>query len=38
MSAGVQIAPFDITLDGKRYGQLFDFIPLGQEPKAAPAP
>lgn len=25
---GVQIAPFDITLDGKRYGELFDFILL----------
>ena len=23
---GVQIVPLDITLDGKRYGQLFDFI------------
>jgi glyoxylase-like metal-dependent hydrolase (beta-lactamase superfamily II) len=25
---GVQIAPFDITLDGHRYGELFDFILL----------
>ncbi len=23
---GVQIVPFDITLDGKRYGELFDFL------------
>ncbi len=26
VSRGVQIVPFDITLDGKRYGQLFDFL------------
>ncbi|MCA9046917.1 MAG: hypothetical protein KDA69_21480, partial [Planctomycetaceae bacterium] len=25
-STGVQLIPFDITLDGKRYGQLFDFL------------
>ena len=25
-SPGVQIVPFNITLDGKRHGQLFDFI------------
>jgi glyoxylase-like metal-dependent hydrolase (beta-lactamase superfamily II) len=24
--AGVQMFPFDITLDGKRYGELFDFL------------
>lgn len=24
--SGVQIVPFDITLDGKRYGELFDFL------------
>jgi hypothetical protein len=24
--AGVQMIPFDITLDGKHYGQLFDFL------------
>jgi len=35
LPAGVQIAPFDITLDGKRHGELFDFILLG---KAAPKP
>jgi glyoxylase-like metal-dependent hydrolase (beta-lactamase superfamily II) len=29
--AGVQIAPFDITLDGKRYGELFDFIIQAKE-------
>jgi hypothetical protein len=28
---GVQIVPFDITLDGKRYGELFDFVVLGNE-------
>lgn len=28
---GVQIAPFDITLDGKHHGELFDFILLGNE-------
>jgi glyoxylase-like metal-dependent hydrolase (beta-lactamase superfamily II) len=28
---GVQIVPFDITLDGKRYGEWFDFIVLGKE-------
>ncbi|MCF7847688.1 MAG: MBL fold metallo-hydrolase [Kiritimatiellales bacterium] len=26
---GVQIVPFDITLDGRRHGELFDFILLG---------
>jgi glyoxylase-like metal-dependent hydrolase (beta-lactamase superfamily II) len=26
ISAGVQIVPFDITLDGHRYGELFDFL------------
>ena len=30
ISAGVQIVPFDISLDGKRYGELFDFIVLGR--------
>jgi glyoxylase-like metal-dependent hydrolase (beta-lactamase superfamily II) len=28
---GVQIVPFDITLNGKRYGELFDFVVLGKE-------
>lgn len=28
---GVQMVPMDITLDGKRYGELFDFIVLGRE-------
>lgn len=28
---GVQIVPFDITLDGKRYGELFDFLILGRD-------
>ena len=26
VASGVQIVPFDITLDGKRYGELFDFL------------
>ncbi|MEZ6091549.1 MAG: MBL fold metallo-hydrolase [Pirellulaceae bacterium] len=26
LPSGIQIAPFDITLDGKRKGQLFDFV------------
>jgi uncharacterized heparinase superfamily protein len=26
VAPGVQIVPFDITLDGKRYGELFDFL------------
>ena len=26
LPAGVQMVPMDITLDGRRYGQLFDFI------------
>jgi glyoxylase-like metal-dependent hydrolase (beta-lactamase superfamily II) len=26
ISQGVQIVPFDITLDGKQYGELFDFL------------
>jgi glyoxylase-like metal-dependent hydrolase (beta-lactamase superfamily II) len=38
LPAGVLIAPFDITLDGKRYGELFDFILLGKEPIGAPTP
>ena len=28
LPAGVQMVPFDITLDGKRYGELFDFVLL----------
>ena len=28
---GVQIAPFDITLDGHRYGELFDFTLLANQ-------
>jgi len=32
LPAGVQMVPLDITLDGKRYGQLFDFIVQGKEP------
>lgn len=31
LPAGVQMVPMDITLDGKRYGELFDFIVLGRE-------
>ena len=29
---GVLIAPLDITLDGKRYGELFDFMLRVREP------
>ncbi len=29
--AGVQIVPFDITLDERRYGQLFDFMVMAKE-------
>jgi glyoxylase-like metal-dependent hydrolase (beta-lactamase superfamily II) len=29
--AGVQIVPFDITLDERRYGQLFDFMVMARE-------
>ncbi|HYF36854.1 MAG TPA: MBL fold metallo-hydrolase, partial [Prosthecobacter sp.] len=29
---GLQIAPFDITLDNKRYGELFDFVVQAKEP------
>lgn len=35
--AGVQIAPFDITLDGRHYGELFDFILMAKEPSPPPA-
>ena len=28
---GVQIVPFDITLDGRRHGELFDFVVRGRE-------
>lgn len=31
LPAGVQMVPLDITLDGKRNGQLFDFIVLSPE-------
>ena len=31
LPAGVQMVPMDITLDGKRYGELFDFVVLGRE-------
>jgi hypothetical protein len=31
LPAGVQMVPLDITLDGKRYGQLFDFIVQAKE-------
>jgi glyoxylase-like metal-dependent hydrolase (beta-lactamase superfamily II) len=31
LPAGVQMVPMDITLDGKRYGQLFDFIIQAKE-------
>lgn len=29
--AGVQLVPMDITLDGRRYGQLFDFVIKAKE-------
>ncbi|MEK6258358.1 MAG: hypothetical protein AABP62_07030 [Planctomycetota bacterium] len=28
---GVHIVPFDITLDGKRHGELFDFLIRAKE-------
>ncbi|MEM7230921.1 MAG: MBL fold metallo-hydrolase [Planctomycetota bacterium] len=31
---GLQIVPFDITLDGKRYGELFDFLLRGSARKS----
>jgi hypothetical protein len=31
--AGVQMVPMNITLDGRRYGQLFDFIIQAKEPE-----
>ncbi len=31
LPSAVQIVPFDITLDGRRYGELFDFTVLGRE-------
>ena len=33
LPAGVQMVPMDITLDGKRHGQLFDFIIQAKEPE-----
>ena len=30
LPVGVQMVPMDITLDGKRQGQLFDFIVQGK--------
>lgn len=35
---GVLIAPFDITLDGKHYGELFDFLLMAKEPPPPPKP
>lgn len=32
LPSGVQMVPLNITLDGKRYGQLFDFIVQATEP------
>ncbi len=32
LPAGVQMIPMDITLDGRRYGQLFDFVIQAREP------
>ena len=36
--AGVLIAPMDITLDGKKYGELFDFLLLNRPPEPQGAP
>jgi glyoxylase-like metal-dependent hydrolase (beta-lactamase superfamily II) len=36
LAEGVQMVPFDITLDGKRYGELFDFLIRGREDSASP--
>jgi glyoxylase-like metal-dependent hydrolase (beta-lactamase superfamily II) len=33
LPAGVQLVPMDITLDGRHYGQLFDFIIQAREPE-----
>ncbi len=33
---GVNIIPFDITLDGKRYGELFDFLIQAEQNASAP--
>ncbi|MDI1311103.1 MBL fold metallo-hydrolase [Prosthecobacter sp.] len=33
LPAGVQLVPMDITLDGRQYGQLFDFIIQAREPE-----
>jgi hypothetical protein len=30
VAAGLQMVPFDITLDGKHYGELFDFLLLAR--------
>jgi hypothetical protein len=30
---GLQIVPFDITLDGKPFGELFDFLVQGNDSK-----
>lgn len=32
VSPGVRMVPFDITLDGERYGELFDFLILAKPP------
>lgn len=34
--AGVQMVPFDITLDGKRHGELFDFLLLAKPAEKVP--
>ena len=38
LPVGVQMVPMDITLDGKRHGQLFDFIVQAKEPESKAAP
>ena len=35
--AGVQLVPMDIRLDGRNYGQLFDFLIQARQPENAPA-
>jgi glyoxylase-like metal-dependent hydrolase (beta-lactamase superfamily II) len=33
LAPGLHMAPFDITLNGKTFGQMFDFLLQGSEPK-----
>jgi glyoxylase-like metal-dependent hydrolase (beta-lactamase superfamily II) len=38
LQPGVRLVTMDITLDGKRYGEMFDFIVLGADIATPPAP